>query len=117
MTIEVKLNVVVNKLAGQYQNKLSSYRPITHIYPSSPAVSETNGMTIKSNIRHHLIKVYTESIYIQCLQDRYKWTDKTVQLIVWKCFNLGLKRIDKEVLLVKICNNLLLKATTLQKWG
>ena len=36
--------------------------------------------------------------------------------IAWKCLNLKLKRIDREVVLVKICNNLLPTATTLQKW-
>ena len=36
--------------------------------------------------------------------------------IAWKCLNLGLERIDREVVLVKICNDLLPKATTLLKW-
>ena len=29
--MEVKLNVVANKLAGDYQDQLGSYRPITHV--------------------------------------------------------------------------------------
>ena len=86
------------------------------MYPSAPAVLEINGMTITSNIRHQLIKAYTEPRYMQCLQGKYKWTNKTVQSITWKCLNLGLKWIDREVVLVKICNNLLSTATTLQKW-
>ena len=36
--------------------------------------------------------------------------------IAWKCLNLGLKRINREVVLVKICNDLLPTATTLLKW-
>ena len=31
MSMEVKLNVVANKLAGDYQDQLGSYRPITHV--------------------------------------------------------------------------------------
>ena len=67
--MEAKLNVVADKLAGQYQDQLGSYRPITHVYPSAPAVLEINEMTITSNIRNHLIKVCIEPIYIQCLQN------------------------------------------------
>ena len=50
--MEAKLNVVVvDELAGQYQDKLgSSYRPITHMYPSKPAVLEIN--KDKNNNQH-----------------------------------------------------------------
>ena len=34
--MEAKLNIVVAELSGQYQDKLSSYRPITHMYLSVP---------------------------------------------------------------------------------
>ena len=116
MSIEAKLNVEADRLAGQYQDDLGAYSPITHMYPSSPAVLKTNGMTITSKIRHHLIKAYAEPKYMQYLQRENKWNRKTVQTIAWKCLNLGLKPLDQEVVLVKICNNLLPTATTLQKW-
>ena len=60
--MEVKLNVVANKLAGRYQDQLGSYRPIIHMYPSAPAILEINGITITSNSRHQLIKAYIELI-------------------------------------------------------
>ena len=50
------------------------------------------------------------------LQLKNKWINKTVQSITWECLNLGLKRINTKVKLVKICNNLLPTATALQKW-
>ena len=53
---------------------------------------------------------------MRCLQDRYKLTDETIESIAWKCLNLGLKRINRKVLLVKICNDQLPTATTLQTW-
>ena len=31
LTMETKSNVVADKLARQYQNKLGSYQPITHM--------------------------------------------------------------------------------------
>ena len=39
-----------------------------------------------------------------------------MQEISWKCLNLGLRRLDREVVLVKICNDLLPTAINLQKW-
>ena len=97
-----KWNIVANELAGQYQDKLGAFLPITHnMYPSSPAVLEINNMTITSNIHHHLIKTYIEPQHMQYLQERDIWTDKTTQSITWKCLNLGLKRIDREILLLK----------------
>ena len=114
--MEAKLNVEADRLAGEYQDEFGAYSPITHMYPSSPAVLEINGMTITSNIRHHLIKAYAEPKYMRYLQRKNKWNRKTVQTIAWKCLNLGLKRLDREVVLVKICNDLLPTATTIQKW-
>ena len=81
MSIEAVLNVEVDRLAGQYQDELGVYSPITHMYPSSPAVLEINGITITSNICHHLIKAYAEPKYIQYLQWKHKWNRKIVQTI------------------------------------
>ena len=113
MSIEAKLNVEADRLAGTYQDEFGAYSPISHMYPSSPAVLEINGMIITSNIRHHLIKAYAEPKYMRYLQRKNKWNRKTVQSIAWKCLNLGLRRLDREVVLVKICNDLLPTATTL----
>ena len=38
MSTEAKLNVEADRLAGLYQDELGNYSPITHMYPSSPAV-------------------------------------------------------------------------------
>ena len=115
MSTEAKLNVEADRLSGLYQDELGTYSPITHIYPSSPAVLEINGMTITSNVRHQLIKAYSEPKYVRYLQQKYKWNNKTVNDIAWKCLNLGLKKIDREVIFVKICNDLLPTATILLK--
>ena len=115
MSVETILNVEVDRLAGEYQDKLRAYSPITHMYPSSPAVLDINGMTITTNVRHQLIKSYLEPNYIRCLQQKNGWNNKTINSIAYKYLNLGLKRIDREVILVKICNDLLPTATTLLK--
>ena len=68
LSMEAKLNVEADRLAGVYQDEFGAYSPITHMYPTSPAVLEINGMTITSNIRHHLIKAYAEPKYMRYLQ-------------------------------------------------
>ena len=115
MSKEAKLNVKADRIAGLYQDELGAYSPITHMYPLSSAVLEIDGMTITINIRHKLIQAYSEPKYLRYLQDKYKWNNKTVHDITWKCLNLGLKKINREVILVKICNDLLPTATTLLK--
>ena len=47
---EATLNVDADRLAGEYQDKLGAYSPITHMYLSLSAVLEINGMTITSNV-------------------------------------------------------------------
>ena len=111
MSVEVILNVEADRLAGEYQDELGAYSPITHMYPLSPVVLEINGMTITSNIHHHLIKAYSEPKYIHYLQQKNTWNNNTVNSIACKCLNLGLQRM-----LVKICKDLLTIATTLLKW-
>ena len=45
MLIGAKLNGEADRLAGQYQDDLDPYSPITHMYPLSPAVlEEINGV-------------------------------------------------------------------------
>ena len=85
MSTEVILNVEEDRLAGKYQDKVGVYSPITHIYPSSPAVLEINGIIITSNIRHQHIKTYSEPKYIRYLQRKNKWNNKMINSIAWKC--------------------------------
>ena len=50
MSVEEILNIEADKLARNYQDKLGAYSLLTHMYPSSPAVLEINGMAITSNV-------------------------------------------------------------------
>ena len=54
------LSVKADRLAGKYQDKLGAYSLIIHMYPSSHAVLEINGMTIPCNTQEQLIKAYSE---------------------------------------------------------
>ena len=72
LSMEAKLNIEADRLAGEYQDEFGTYSPITHVYPTSPAVLEIDGMTITSNVRHHLIKAYAEPRYMRYLQQKNK---------------------------------------------
>ena len=48
--MEEELNVVANKLAEKYQDKLRLYQPNTHMYPSVLDVLKITGMTTKDRI-------------------------------------------------------------------
>ena len=41
------------------------------------------------------------------MQEKYQWTDFTVEMIAWKCVSLALQRIDRQVLTIKVCNDIL----------
>ena len=64
MSIEATPNVAAKKIAGDYQDQIGAYRPITHVYPLSPAVLKINRMTITSSVKHQLIKTYAEPKYM-----------------------------------------------------
>ena len=52
MSMGAKLNIVVDKLTGDYQDQLGTHhRSITDMYPSSPAILEINVMAITNNVR------------------------------------------------------------------
>ena len=89
MFTEAKLNAKADHFAESYQNMLGIYSPITHMYPSLPTVLEINDMTITSNTTNKFIKAYSEPKYLQYLQEKYEWNNKTVPDIAWTCLNLG----------------------------
>ena len=67
-----------------------------------------------SNIRHQLQRAFTEPRYIAHLQDKFEWSNATTELIAWKSFSVGLKRIAREVLATKACNDIMPTAATLK---
>jgi hypothetical protein len=52
---------------------------------------------------------------IQYLQYRFSWSNEIIEIIAWKCLSLAIQRIDRDVLITKVCNDLLPTADTLYK--
>ena len=38
---------------------------------------------------------------------KFEWSDATIQTIAWKCLQLAIQRLNRDVVLAKICNDLL----------
>ena len=83
--------------------------------PACQAVLNLNGMSITGNARHQLQRAYIEPRYIGYLQQKYQWQDQIISSISWKYLSLAIRRINREVLIVKICSDVLSTAVTLKK--
>ena len=83
--------------------------------PSCPAMLLIRGISTTNNYRKQLIRASVEPTYIQYLQCKFCWSDEIVTSIVWKSLSLAIARLNRDVVLTKICNDLLPTATTLFK--
>ena len=72
-------------------------------------------VSMTNDFKHQLRRAYTEPRYIQYLQHRFGWKDRTIEMISWKSLSIALRRIQRTCLCTKVCNDLLPTATTLKK--
>ena len=107
LSIHARLNVHADHLAGDYQLRKGKFRPLVHIMPSCPAMVSIRNISVTSNIFKHLVKAYVEPRYIGYLQDKYNWNNSVTSIISWKSLTLAIERIDRGVLLTKICHAIL----------
>ena len=117
LPLYAQLNIKADQLAGNFQRQKGKFRPMTNILPSCPAMISIRGISVTSNIFKQLIRAYVEPRYIGHLQDKFKWNDSEVNIIAWKCLALAIQRIDRSVLITKICNDYLPTHQHLNKIG
>ena len=115
LSLEAQLNIEADELAGSFQQTDGKFRPLVHLLPSCSAMLSIRGISITSNYKKQLIRAYVEPAYIQYLQYRFEWPDSTIQIIAWKCLSLAIQRIRRDVLITKVCNELLPTADTLYR--
>jgi hypothetical protein len=115
LPLEAQLNVDADKFAGDFQIAKGKFRPMVFLLPSCDAMLSIRGISITSNYRRQLIRAYVEPEYIQYLQYRFSWSKEIIEVIAWKCLSLAIRRIDRDVLITKVCNDLLPTAETLYK--
>lgn len=116
LLIEVQLNLAADEYAAHWQDLHDGdYFPIPIEYPSTQATLIIQNQAVTSNYRHHLIKAYTEPRYIYYLQGANGWSESTIWSIAWKSLSLGITRINRPVIVTKICNRILPTAVNLKK--
>jgi len=115
LPLEAQLNVDADELAGEYQQDDGKYLPLVNMMPSCPAMLTIRGISITSNYRKQLIRAYVEPEYMQYLQYRFEWSDSTITSIAWKSFQIAVQRMRRDVLITKVCNDLLPTAEALYK--
>ena len=65
------------------------------------------GISVTSNLFKQLVHAYVEPRYIGHLQEKFCWSDSVASIIAWKSLALAIERIDRGVLLTKVCNDIL----------
>jgi hypothetical protein len=115
LPLEAQLNVDADKFAGDFQSTRGKFRPLVFLLPSCDSMLAIRGISITSNYRKQLIRAYVEPEYIQYLQYRFSWSNEIIEGIAWKCLALAIQRINRDVLITKVCNDLLPTAETLCK--
>jgi hypothetical protein len=113
LPLDAQLNVDADELAGEYQQEHGTYLPLVNMMPSCPAMLTIRGISITNNYRKQLIRAYVEPEYMQYLQYRFEWSDSTITSIAWKSFQLAVQRIRRDVLITKVCNDILPTAEAL----
>jgi hypothetical protein len=111
--LEAQLNVDADKYAGDFQLAKGKFRPLVSLLPSCDTMLSIRGISVTSNYRKQFIRAYVEPEYIQYLQYRFEWPNETIEIISWKCMSLAIQRINRDVLITKVCNDLLPTAKTL----
>ena len=107
LSIVAQLNVEADRLAGEFQKDHGKFRPLVTLLPSCLAMLSIRGTSITSNYNKQLIKAYIKPWYIGYIQEKYSWSDSGIQIIAWKCLTLALQQINRDVVLTKICNDIL----------
>lgn len=85
LTTEAKLNIQADKLAGEFQDLSPS-----HSTELAPMIDGTkchlvvDGQTICSNHRKAIRNVRPTNVLLKFMQDKYKWSDSTVDSIDWE---------------------------------
>jgi hypothetical protein len=116
LSLEAQLYVDADWCAGKYQDESDKYLSRCNILPSCPAMLSIRDISVTSNYKKQLIRAYTEPRYIEYLPNRFGWSDTIIGTIAWKCLALAARRINRSVLMTKVCNDLLPTAETLKRY-
>ena len=109
------MNVEADALASRFYKEGSLSIPQSSVLPASLIQLDIQGITVTNDFQNQLIRANTEPMYLSYLQQKNKWSDATIRSISWNSLKIALSRLQRPVLLTKICNNLLPTASHLYK--
>ena len=78
---------------------------------------DIKGVGITSNLFYHLVREHTKAALLKQIQSKEKWDDETAAAVSWQSTSLAVKRIDREVVITKVCNGILPTMKVLNKTG
>lgn len=67
------------------------------------------------NIRVNCSAHLSNPRYAVHLQEKFGWSTPTTEIIAWKSLSVGIKRIAREVLVTKVCNDIMPTSVSLKK--
>ena len=115
LSIEALLNIEADRLAGDFQDQKGSNRPIVTMMPCCPAMLDIKGVSITSRLFHQLVREHTKETLLQQIQTKEKWDNVTAASIEWKSLSIAITRIDRNVVITKVCNGILPTMKVLHK--
>ena len=115
LSIEALLNIEADRLAGDYQDQEGENRPIVTMLPCCPAMIDIKGVSITSRIFHNLVREHTKATLLKQIQTKEKWDDVTAASIAWKSLSIAITRINRNVVIAKVCNGILPTMKALHK--
>ena len=115
LPLPAQLNIEADLLATQFYKEGAPSTPYASTLPASKIQLDIQNITVTNDFQNQLIRAYTEPLYLSYLQKKNKWSDFTITQISWNSLKIALNRLQRPVLLTKICNDLLPTAYVLKR--
>ena len=115
LPLPAQLNIEADLLATQFYKEGAPSTPYASTLPASKIQLDIQNITVANDFQKQLIRAYTEPLYLSYLQKKNKWSDFIITQISWNSLKIALQRLQRPVLLTKICNDLLPTAYVLKR--
>ena len=103
---EALLNIEADQLPVDFQEQEGTNRKIVLILPCCPTMLDIKGVSITSNLFHHLVREHTQVALLKQIQLEKKLDDDLAAAsILWQSLSLVIVHIDQEIVIAKVCND------------
>jgi hypothetical protein len=117
LSLEARLNVDADSLAGEFRKNDSSTRPLVPRFSSNYAQLQIDGQTISGSYRQAIRRATSFAPLLSYIQLKNSWSTETVDMVDWQVHSAVLKaRPKRSVQLTKLCHEILPTATRINKY-